>query len=141
MAGEIRASAARARFPVKRASIGVLAPFPAPGFLPDSRPCLHSKRGWVSAFVAEGTLSAKLVRFCDALPGYLMSFPHFLSPEIIGASLVIGSAVISGFFVSNVERAKQRYDAKIAEIDKQLSKAQEAIGRSYQFYDPALTRL
>jgi hypothetical protein len=52
MAGRNRVSAARARFPAKRAPFGVLAPLPAPGFLPDSRPCVRSERGWGCAFAA-----------------------------------------------------------------------------------------
>jgi hypothetical protein len=51
LAGEIRASADRSRVPAKRAPVGGLAPFWVPGYLPDSRPCVRSDRGWGGANV------------------------------------------------------------------------------------------
>jgi hypothetical protein len=60
LAGEIRVSATRARSPAKRAPVGVLAPFPAPGCLPDSRPSQRTERGWGCAFAGTQRRVAKI---------------------------------------------------------------------------------
>jgi len=58
LAGEVRVFATRARYSAKPVPISVLAPFPAPAFLLDSRPCLHSERGWASAYRRARALSS-----------------------------------------------------------------------------------
>jgi hypothetical protein len=60
---------------------------------------------------------------------------------LLGTALVIGSVLVTGPFLSVLERRASELDSEILEDDAQLSGAHEAVQRSYQHYLPADIKL
>jgi len=59
----------------------------------------------------------------------------------IGTLLVISSAIISGFYISNIERTISQVENEITDTSRMLDAAHEAITRSHQHYSPAEIKL
>ena len=59
----------------------------------------------------------------------------------IGTLLVIGSAVITGCYISNIEGVISKLETEILDANNELSFAHEAMQRSYQHFCPAEIKL